>query len=309
MTAVRIARRIAQTVGVLALLAKFRDNLHAFTSHRDNVRRYFATYRIGGDDRRCVEGHIEIAHHRKPTSAGFRFHIGDRGSETPVDGMLDLGWVALYWGFDAPGLGRLCERIGGGHKRDLSLRIFGGSLWWNLWYDDQGGNDSYHRCDSWRRPGVWPWSRGRRKHRGWMCLRDGNIDLNPIDALWGNSLWLKDETFTAQTARALVPVGDFDGDEYEVDFTLERRTVRRQHGPAWAQRVKRVDYSADAVGCIPVRNHAWKGDEILGWGAKVSEQSVKDGTWIREAVAGTVDLVRRDRKHYDYRPTTTGRPL
>lgn len=280
-------------------------NLHTFTVHHDNNHRYFSTYRINGEDLRRVEGHIEIATHRKPASAGFRLHFGDRGSETPVDGMLDLGWIAFYWGFNAPGLGRLCERIGRGHKRDLSLRIFGGSLWWRLWYDDDGGSDAYHRCDSWRQPKVWPWSRGRRKHRGWMCLRDGNIDLNPLDALWGNKLWLKDETFQGDTTQALVPVRDFDGDEYPVTFTLERRTVRRQHGPAWAQRVHRIDYSADADGRIPIRNHDWKGDDVLGWGVNVSAESVADGSWVKEAVAGTIAMVQRDRKHYDYRPELT----
>ena len=280
------------------------SNLHAFTSHRDHCRRYFASYRIKGDDLRRLEGKLEVAFPPKISSSGFRFHLGDRGSETPVDGMLDLGRVAVFWGINAPGLGRLCERIGRGHKRDLSLKVHDGTLWWRLWYDDDGGMDAYHRCDSWRRPKVWPWSAGRRKHRGWMCLRDGNIDLNPVDAFWGNKLWLRDETFPEQTVRALVPVGDFDGDEYEVDFTIERRMVRRQHGPAWARRVKRVDYSADAE-CrpgIPVRNNSWKGDEILGWNVKVPAESVAAGTWVREAVERTVELVRRDRARYRYVP-------
>lgn len=279
-------------------------NLHTHTAHESRLHRYWATYRIGGDDRRSISAQLEISIRPKPYSGGVRLHFGDRGSETPVDGVLDLGWIAFYWGFDAPGLGRLCERIGAGHKRDLSLRIHSGQLWWKLWYDDQGGNDQYHRCDSWRQPKVWPWSRGRRKHRGWMCLRDGNIDLNPLDALWGPTLWLKDESFAGRTARTLVPVGDFDGDEYDVEFTLERRTIRRQHGPRWVQRVREVDYSADASGRIPVRNHSWKGDDILGWGVRVSEQSVRDGSWVREAVANTIELVRRDRKHYGYQPET-----
>lgn len=281
-------------------------NLHAFTSHRDRSRRYFATYRIKGDDRRRIEAHVEIAFRPKLGKGGFRLHLGDRGSETPVDGMVDLGRIAVFWGINFPGLGRICEWVGRGHKRDLSLRIHGGQLWWSLWYDDDGGMDSYHRCDSWRKPRLWPWSMGRHKHRAWMCLRDGNIDLNPISAFWGSKLWLRDEDFAEQTARALVSIGDFAGDEYAVDFTLERREVRRQHGPAWARRVKRVDYSADAD-CrpgIPVRNHDWKGDEILGWGVNVSEQAVADGTWVREAVVATQDLVRRDRSRYGYRPPT-----
>lgn len=281
-----------------------REHLHLFTSHRDRVRRYFATYRIGGDDLRRIEGQLEIARQSKPDSCGVKLHLGDRGSETPVDGMLDLGWVAFYWGVNAPGLGRLCERIGAGHKRDVSLRIFGGSLWWKVWYDDDNGMDAHHRCDSWRQPKLWPWSLGRRKHRGWMCLRDGNIDLNPVDAFWGRQLWLRDESFPEETTRALVPVGEFEGDEYQVDFTLERRTVRRQHGPRWVQRIARVDYTAKAE-CrpgIPIRNHEWKGDEILGWHVDIPHEHVDRGTWLGEAVLRTIDLVRRNRLRYGYRP-------
>lgn len=236
---------------------------------------------------------------------GFKLHFGGRGSETPFDGHIDTGKYAAYWQIGGIG-GRFCEWLGRGHKRDLALSIHGGSLWWKLWYDGESGNDEHHRCDSWRTPKVWPWSAGRRKHRGWMCLRDGSIDLNPVDAFWGSKLWLRDENFAEQTVRALVPIGDFEGDEYEVDFTLERRTVRRKNGPAWAQRIKRVDYSADAK-CrpgIPVRNHEWKGDEILGWNVNVTDQAVADGTWVREAVAATVELVRRDRRHYRYQPAS-----
>ena len=279
-------------------------NLQSFTSHRDNTKRYFAIYRIKGDDLRRIEGSLEFAFHKKPSSAGFQFHIGDRGSDTPVDGYIDAGFVAMYWGFNFPGLGKFCEKLGRGHKRNISLRVFSGQLWWELWYDDQGGNDSYHQCDSWRKPKLWPWSMGRRKHRGWMCLRNGNIEINPIDAFYGSKLWLKDESFPERVKTALVPVNHFPGDEYEVVFTLERREVKRRHGPAWAQRVKRVDFSADAR-CkpgIPVSNHSWKGNEILGWGCKVSEESVAHDTWVREAVAKTIELVERDRKHYRYHP-------
>lgn len=42
-------------------------HLHTFTSHRERNRRYFATYRIGGDDLRRIEAHIEVATPRKGT--------------------------------------------------------------------------------------------------------------------------------------------------------------------------------------------------------------------------------------------------
>lgn len=233
---------------------------------------------------------------------GFRIHFGDTGSETPYDYWLGLGVASVHLNFESNG--RFAEWVGRGHKRDLSLNIHGGSLWWKVWYDGEQGNAEHHRCDSWRRPRLWPWSMGRNKHRGWMCLRDGNIDLNPVDAFYGSQLWLRDENFPELTATALVHVGDFDRDEYLVDFRLERREVRRKAGPAWARRVKRVDYSA-AAKCdpgIPVRNHDWKGDEILGWSVRIPIEAVEDGSWVKAAAAGTIELVRRDRKHYGYKP-------
>ena len=279
-------------------------HMQAYTSHRPMVKRYFVHYRIKGNDLNQIEGHLELVGRKKFDGLGIKFHIGDRGSETPVDGYIGIGWAAAYWGIDFPGLGRFCEKLGRGHKRNISLRTFGGQLWWELWYDGQSGNDEYHSCDGWRKPKLWPWSAGRQKHRGWMCLREGNIELNPVSAFYGSRLWLKDESFEGQKVTALVPVNQFENDEYAVEFTLERREVRRRNGPKWAQRVKRVDYSADAE-CrpgIPVRNHSWKGDEILGWGSRVSDASVESGTWVQEAVQSTIDIVKRDRKHYNYHP-------
>lgn len=272
-------------------------NLHAFTSHRRTTRRYFATYRIKGDDRRTIEGHVEVAFRPKLGKGGFRFHLGNRGSETPVDGMVDLGRVAVFWGVNAPSLGRLCEWVGRGHKRDLSLQIHGGSLWWKGWYDDDGGMDPYHRCDSWRQPKVWPWSRGRRKHRGWMCLRDGNIDLNPLDAFWGSRYF---EYEDVEKVNALVPVNEFPGDEYLVDFTLQKQTRARRFGPSWARHRSDEGWVA-AWECrpgIPVRNHSWKGDNILASGVPVSGV---DG-WLAQAVEALVASVKRDRRHYRYNP-------
>jgi hypothetical protein len=233
---------------------------------------------------------------------GFRIHFGDTYSETPYDFWAGAGVASVYLTIEANG--RFAEWIGRGHKRDLSLKIHDRSLWWKLWYDGEQGNAEHHRCDSWRQPKLWPWSAGRRKHRGWMCLRDGNIDLNPVDAFYGSRLWLRDESFGEEKATTLVHVGDFPRDEYLVDFTLERRQVRRKAGPAWARRVKRVDYSADAK-CdpgIPIRNHDWKGDNMLGWSVRIPASAVEDGTWPKEAVAGTIEHVRRDRKHYGYVP-------
>jgi hypothetical protein len=234
---------------------------------------------------------------------GFTLHFGNRGSESPLHLHLHASRLGSAY-FSVEGIGgRFCEWIGRGHKRDLSLRTHGGSLWWKVWYDGESGNDEHHRCDKWRRPKLWPWSAGRNKHRSWMCLRDGSIALNPADAFWGSPLYHREPVDGPRTA--LVVVGDFPHDEYLVDFTLEAFEVRRDHGPAWARRVLKrgFNYDAKANPGIPVRNHDWKGDEILGWGGRIPDGTdLEAGRWLKVAVADTIEHVRRDRKHYGYTP-------
>lgn len=235
---------------------------------------------------------------------GFRFHTGGRGSETPVDAAVHLGVASAYVSTSL--FGRLAEWAGRGHKRQLSLNTHGGSLWWQLWYDDDGGNDSYHRCDSWRQPKLWPWSAGRRKHRSWMCLRAGSIDLNPASALWGRRLYQR-EPLVDEPVVVAVPVGEFPGDTYLVGLTLERTWLQRDHGPAFARRRTPQGYSVDwdtrgHCNGIPVRNHDWKGDEVLASSVRLPDGVSAMGDWTAVAVDLIVTQILRDRRHYGYVP-------
>jgi hypothetical protein len=225
---------------------------------------------------------------------GFRLHLGNNGSETPIDVSLHASRLgSAYLSLEGIG-GRFGQWVGRGHKRDLSLRTHGGSLWWKVWYDGESGNDEHHRCDKWRRPKLWPWSAGRDKYRSWMCLRDGSIDLNPVDAIWGSPRYHREPVDGPRTA--LVVVGDFPHDEYLVDFTLERFELRRELGSGF-------DYQAKCTPGIPVRNHDWKGDEILGWGGRaLAPNDGPSPAWLQHAVADTIEHVRRDRRHYGYSP-------
>lgn len=235
---------------------------------------------------------------------GFKLHLGDRGSETPIDGHVDLGLVAAYWSIGGVG-GRLAEALGRGQKRNLALHLHGGSLWWELWHDDEGGNaDNVHRCDGWRQPKVWPWSAGRRKHRGWMCLRKGNIELNPLDALWGRP---RPTRTPSEPRDAFVQPEQFPGDSYLVRFTLEHNLWAREHGPSWVRRrtteTWSVEWDARPAG-IPVRNHDWKGDEILAGAFPLGEGVYPGdvGEWLPWAAEHLLATVRRDRERYGYLP-------
>lgn len=238
---------------------------------------------------------------------GFKLHVGDRGSETPFDFHVDLGVVGAYGSVGGIG-GRLAEALGRGQKRNLALHLHGGSLWWELWHDDEGGNnDNAHRCDSWRQPKVWPWSRGRRKHRSWMCLRDGNIALNPLDAIWGR---MKPTRHESDPADAFVQPEQFPGDSYLVKFVLQRNLWAREHGPRWVRRRGMQTWSIEwdaTPGGIPVRNHDWKGDEILsgafGFDPEAEGVDTSDrSSWVPWAAERLLASVRKDRERYRYCP-------
>lgn len=249
----------------------------------------------------------EGAKRRSWTGFSVKLHLGNASSETPIDGHLTAGPFGYYWSVGGVG-GRLAELVGRGHKRDLALSVDRNMIRWQLWYDDDGGNDSYHRCDAWRQPTVWPWSKGRRKHRGWMCLRNGWIDTNPLDALWGTPKATR--TVIADQLGA-VPVAQFPGDTYLMRFRLERVVWAREHGPAFARRptvtlAVDVDHR-DADGeklCngIPTRNGSWKGDETLSVHFAITENPGDD--WLGWAAAKIVETTVRDRARYGYRPPT-----
>jgi len=247
---------------------------------------------------RSMQTSLEIPW-RKKVSPGFRLHFGDRGSETPVDIMLSFYWIAFFWSLNFKGLGDFCEKIGRGHKRNISLRVYSGQLWWELWHDDDGGHDRWHRdkCDSRRKPKIWPWSRYRDKHRSWMCLREGNIDLNPLTVLWG-ARYYHYETIDEQ--HIWVHIDEFPGDRYHVRFKLQKQTRYREHGPKWAERKTDEGPTVDwwHTPGIPTQNHSWKGDNTLGSGFSISDTT----NWEAAAVETLIKWVKEERVKRNYRP-------
>lgn len=245
-------------------------------------------------------------HHRN--ALGFQLHFGNQFSETPIDAHVNLGPLAAYVTVGGIG-GRFAELVGRGHKRDLALSIDKHQISWKVWYDDDMGHDDHHRCDSWRRPKLWPWSAGRRKSRQWMCLRRGHLDVNPLTALWGHRSFHYTDLDTTQVA---VPVGEFPGDTYLAEVKLQRQDRHRDHGPAWARRVETshaVAWEVRPHG-IPVRNHDWKGDGIIASAESLPADFVPltgstadaRAQWTVPAVQSLVARIKADRLRYGYRP-------
>lgn len=234
---------------------------------------------------------------RKKVSPGFKLHFGNEGSETPVDVMFSIYWLAFFWSADWPGLGEFCAWFGRGHKRNLSLKFHDNKMWWELWYDDDMGHDNWHQCDLRRTP-VYPWRWGRAKYRSWMCLRQGNLDLNPLDAFWGFRGYHYEDL---EDAAANLHVNQFPHDSYLVRFTLQKRTRFRAHGPWWARRVSDEGYvanwGADPYG-IPYRNNSWKGDEIMGSSERIHDEE----GWVDQALYSLKNRIISDRRKYNYHP-------
>lgn len=228
---------------------------------------------------------------------GFRLHLGNTGSETPVDFSFGFYWLAFYFSFDFPRLGEFCEWIGRGHKREISLRIFSGKLWWNLWYDDDNGYHPYHNCDKHRRPKLWPWSRGRNTYRSWMCLREGGLELNPLDAIWGTPRY---NYVTKEEDVLLVEVGEFPNDEYMLTTKLQEAWRGREHGPRWVRRKKFMNHCVDwdSAEGVPIQNHDWKGDCAYSSSIQVGDPVY----WRMEFDFRFKDWVLKERKRNNYHP-------
>ena len=272
-------------------MLKTSKNFYIHSSRSDSSFRSWLRYR-------GLSMQIEIPW-RKKVSPGFCLHFGDNGSETPVDVMVSFYWIAFFWGCNWPGLGKLCEKIGQGHKRNISLKFHGGQMWWELWHDDDGGYDRHHRdiCDQRRKPKLWPWSRGRDKYRSWMCLREGNIELNPLSALWGVRYFHYE---VLEEADVWVLIDQFPGDRYNVHFKLEKQTQARKHGPKWARHMTDRGYSVDWSHNpgIPTQNHDWKGDHTLGSGFSIEGRE----NWQDQAVVKLAEWVKTERNRRGYRP-------
>lgn len=273
-------------------------NWHFWKSINKGEYRFFLSSNPGGKYAERLDTKLEVAW-RKRVSTGFSIRLGNESSETPLDVMLSFYWLAFFWSLRSPGLGKFFEWLGRGHKRELSIRFHDGTMWWKLWYNDDMGYDAYHKCDSWRKPKLWPWSAGRKKHRSWMCLRDGNIDLNPLNAIWGGRYF---EDVALERKTKTLRMNQFEGDQYPVDLILQAVYRARRHGP---KRVRRRTFEGyrvawDAGMGIPIRNHSWKGENVISSSEKIDNPA----NWWTKATISLYKRIEADRIKYRYRPLT-----
>lgn len=216
-----------------------KENVRWHTMKEKGLWRAWLTFRDPDHTHGAAEFYWEIAWLKK-VAPGFRIHFGDRGSETPFHWDVSFYWLAFFFSMNTLNMGRFFEKVCRGHKRDISLKFHSGQVWWEIWYDDDGGYDNHHQHELHKAPWFWPFRND--KYRPWLCLRKGNLELNPLDLWWGNRFY---NYKTLEEDVLLIEINQFPGDEYMVEFKVQHMTQVRRHGPWFARRVTDHGYVAD----------------------------------------------------------------
>lgn len=289
-------------------------------SQAPKSHRVWITYNIKRNPRRQIKAKLEVVWNWKLKGyhhTGASIHFGGRGSETPIDIFLGLYFVSFFFGMNFPGLGRICGWLGRGHHRNISLKVHDGSIWWELWYDDQSGYDDWHRCDGWRR--IWWWPFKNKKYRSWSCLRQGNIDLNPLDAIYGSQNYHYKTVDTAETILFMINGQDSIAEMPQAEFNkfyaegaVEKHLLKlelqhvdsyRDRAPKWARGYKDCGYMA-SWRCdqgIPFRNNSWKGNYTYASAVDLGMKLYVGEAWPFLARGRIRDSINEDRKRYNYK--------
>lgn len=208
---------------------------------------------------------------RSLSGASIGFKVGNAGSENVLAAHLRINPLfALYLHTDDHGTWiqrRLNPR--GYDSRVIELDIGNGRLSWKLWAKRDESSKSTPR---------------------WQ---DGSTVINLLDRWLGPVRHSFEKVGEPITATVAMP----EGDSHQVQLQLEKVRTGRRRGRAvesWS-----VDWECRPG--IPVRNHSWKGDEVLASSTTVTAAAVGRGMWPNEAVAGIAAHMSRDRSHYGWR--------
>lgn len=203
---------------------------------------------------------------------GIEVSVGSAGDDHTIAGHLQLGRLgAIYLHAEDHGQGLRRRLNPTGYDARLIEFAFGhNGFQWKLWAT----------CGAWSRDTP-----------RWQ---DGSICLDPRELLWGTQRYWFDNVGEPETITVRLP----DGDDYKVMAQLQRRILGRPRGKrrhdAWT-----VDW--ECLSGIPYRDDdSWKGDSIYGSAVEVSELSVDDDTWRREAAVEIAAQVTRNRTRYHY---------
>lgn len=218
----------------------------------------------GKNDREIFQWHAQIVVRRPRAEFSLRFHVGNRGSETPWDGHVTVLGNGIYWGHSRGR--RLAQWLTRGEGRDVSLSMHGERVYWRLWADPNE----------------------RKRTPRW---RDSSVLINPLDRILGPKRWSYEDLDWA-----LVTI-DLDGTKYPVRLTLQKSRLQRARG-----RVLREHFSVDwnAPRGIPTEPDSWKGGRTYGSGFSIVPRGY-DGDWVRQATWHLTGWVCQERARRGFR--------
>jgi len=234
------------------------------------------------------QGHLEIPIRKvgiRESLFAIRFHIGNKGSETPWDGHLTLFGASIYWGHS--GFRKLAERLSrcDGYPydtREWMLRISDNTLWWEFaQHDDMCRKNSIRMKEDARFREFKP-SKAKRfvknnpakvkvRRRRWSSWRRGSINLSIPEAIWGPRRYSYEDLARFQT---LIKLPE---DDYAVILTLQKVYYGRT----------KVDKSKHTISCsvdvdaprgIPTHvDHSggYKGDRTFGFSVKLPDSTLQ----------------------------------
>lgn len=243
-------------------------------------RRFWHFYRPGRivrkgdylvqDEKSVWQAHLETPFRKwkylKDHIFAARFHIGNRGSETPWDGHLVILGFAWYWGHS--GFRNLAERLSScdGYKYDTRnwlIRISDNRLYWEFANHDD-------MCNKFR---MHSRSKGMKvRNSRTPKWRRGSINISIPEAIWGPKRYSYEDHGVHQ---ALLRLRE---DNYAVILTLQRvfygrtKVDKAKHIQSWS-----VD--VDAPRGIPTHvDHSggYKGDRTFGFGVKLPVDGAED---------------------------------
>ncbi len=209
------------------------------------------------------------------TSVGFRLKVGNAGSEHPLGMTLHFGWLGSLY-LHTGTIGRQWQRRlnpDGYDSRVIEVMLRRAHFDWKLWA----------KADEWK-----------RSDPKWMR---GSVNFSLFDRLLGVRRYDYQDIPGGTTTRMV----SMPERQYLVELKLQRQIHGRRR---WRKTLSwSVDWSTLGAG-IPYRRPtgSWKGDDICGSAVKVSDASVRAGTWADAAAVAIAARITESRAGNGWSP-------
>jgi len=252
-------------------LQKFKVNYKKDRSEKAlyDTGRFFTWW--NKEDRELFALQFQIRIVKPVAEFSWKFKIGNAGSETPWDGNVQFLGSGIYWG--VAGGRNLAHKITTssenlyGH-REISVKIFNGRLYVNLWSDPDNGTK-----------------------RGWSK----SFNLNPLDWMYG------ERRYSYQRMKSIQTNIDLEEGSYPVEIHLEDQIFKRTRSKKVISRSFVLEVDADKGIPLYLDLNGWKGDRVYGFGVNFPEHGKVRKDWQVDAKALVTAWILEERTKNGYR--------